>query len=58
MEGGEVGLTLEWREEGTGVMVWSGNGVGAALGALRISWDSSWAWDTVSLGRGVFLFGM
>lgn len=53
-----MGLTLEWREEGTGVMVWSGNGVGAALGALRISWDSSWAWDTVSLGRGVFLFGM
>lgn len=53
-----MGLASEWREKGTGVMIWSGNGVGAALGALRISRDSSWAWDTVNVGRGVFLSGM
>lgn len=53
-----MGEPWNGERKGFGATSWSGSGVGAALGALRTSWDSSWAWDTVSLGRGVFLFGM
>lgn len=44
--GGEDGLTVEWRErKGFWVGLWSGNGVGAALGAGIVARVGMlWAW--------------